>query len=343
MATYNGAKYIEEQLSSLAAQTLRPAELIVGDDGSTDATLELVRNFAEISPFPVKILASGARLGFADNALRTAEACSGQFIAFCDQDDIWLPDKLERCATRLERDNSLIALHTMTLIDGAGHPYWQWAQGITGDNTFRPLELDPYCTGWGNSMVFSRDLVHLIAREKRPRQPEEPHRPLSHDTWVYMLAAALGNVSHLKKPLILYRQHGGNAMGVGPWDWEQPSLKNRLTKVGLHRLHERKKVNERMAELLSKYAEQGGRFSHEASKAAQIYLTRSELVSARISLFTDHKAIQRLRAFRKIRKSQQSSRTIGSGLKEFLLGVLGLHQHIQRIRGYSYSGSRETT
>ena len=93
MATYNGEKYIKEQLQSLSNQTSLPFELVVGDDGSTDATLDILKEFCAHAPFPVRIHQNQANLGFARNFLDTARRCKGDWIAFCDQDDVWLPDK----------------------------------------------------------------------------------------------------------------------------------------------------------------------------------------------------------------------------------------------------------
>ena len=102
MATYNGEKYIKEQLQSLSNQTSLPFELVVGDDGSTDATLDILKEFCAHAPFPVRIHQNQANLGFARNFLDTARRCKGDWIAFCDQDDVWLPDKLATVIQAIE-------------------------------------------------------------------------------------------------------------------------------------------------------------------------------------------------------------------------------------------------
>ena len=91
MATYNGAAFIDEQLRSLAAQTVLPSELVVSDDGSTDGTLVHVERFAEVAPFPVLVLRNTEPLGYGENFLRAARLATGDCIALCDQDDVWLP------------------------------------------------------------------------------------------------------------------------------------------------------------------------------------------------------------------------------------------------------------
>src|SRR6478609_12105203 len=101
MATYNGAKFLQAQLDSLAAQTQLPDELVVGDDGSSDDTLAILEAFAASAPFPVRVDRNETRPDYGDNFMRTALRCTGDYIAFCDQDDVWLPEKIERCAAAM--------------------------------------------------------------------------------------------------------------------------------------------------------------------------------------------------------------------------------------------------
>ncbi|MGA8529432.1 MAG: glycosyltransferase, partial [Acidobacteriaceae bacterium] len=117
MATYNGEKYIREQLDSIARQSLLPYELVVTDDGSTDGTLEMVEDFARSAPFPVKIHRNDVRLGFADNFFKAASLCEGELIAFSDQDDVWLEDKLSVCSSHfVDPDVFLVAHSAWTLL-----------------------------------------------------------------------------------------------------------------------------------------------------------------------------------------------------------------------------------
>src|ERR1044071_3033407 len=94
MATFNGELYIREQLNSLAEQILMPYELVACDDGSSDNTVSILEEFQKEAPFPVTIYPNPRRLGFADNFLHASTKCTGDWIAFSDQDDIWFPEKL---------------------------------------------------------------------------------------------------------------------------------------------------------------------------------------------------------------------------------------------------------
>src|SRR3954454_9678676 len=92
LASYNGARFIDEQLASLAAQTRPPDELVVCDDGSTDDTLDHVERFAATAPFEVRIVRNAENLGFSGNFQRVLALVRGDIVFICDQDDIWYPD-----------------------------------------------------------------------------------------------------------------------------------------------------------------------------------------------------------------------------------------------------------
>lgn len=338
LATYNGARFLREQLASLVGQTVLPAELVVSDDGSTDETLAIVRDFAGSAPFPVTVAEKNERLGFSDNFLFAAERCQHDLVAFCDQDDVWLPAKLETALRRMHDDGSVLTLHTHILTDENLKPYGHWMQDIVGDRVHEPLALDPYRTGWGNSMLFRRELLALIARERRPRQPEEPHRPLSHDTWIYMLAAALGRVSHLASPLILYRQHGANSMGFGrPDRWRRLA---QMRSVPLARYKEHALINGLMAGFFDEISRTPGPFADRAAAAASCFRERQALQAARAAVFTAPGMGARLRSYRAAQRLAGPSRHwIGSRIKDVVIGVTGLHA---LGRTMSASGRRNT-
>ena len=96
MATYNGERFIYQQLNSLLGQTAQIDELIVSDDGSTDRTLDILEEFSKSAPFRVSITRNGARLGYRENFMQAASLADCDLIAFCDQDDIWDSQKLSQ-------------------------------------------------------------------------------------------------------------------------------------------------------------------------------------------------------------------------------------------------------
>ena len=104
LCTYNGSRYLKEQLDSIAGQTRLPSELIIRDDRSTDDTVDIARRFAETAPFAVKVHVNSENVGSTKNFELAIEGCSGDIIALSDQDDIWLPQKLERLEAEFAAD-----------------------------------------------------------------------------------------------------------------------------------------------------------------------------------------------------------------------------------------------
>jgi hypothetical protein len=187
---------------------------------------------------------------------------------------------------------------------------------------FEPLELDPYKNGWGNTMLFRRELVASIPYDHRPRQPEAPERPLSHDSWIYVLAAALGRVSHIAEPLVLYRQHGSNAIGVA--SAEDAARKRSPAAGSMQRLRERMSFYRHMALIFNDIAESAeSRLAANACAASKSYTARYDPIAARMAVYDGPSMVSRLRAFRNLKHNAGLSGK--SRAKDFVLGVSGLH------------------
>lgn len=207
MATYNGAKYLLEQLDSLAVQTHPPCELVVTDDGSTDDTLEILHKFALCASFPIRVHRNERRLGYRDNFIKAAKLCTGELIAFCDQDDVWMANKLEKVAREFDDPEVLLVIHDIKVVTDM----------LEAERDYRAPNCNiPFAVQYGNSMVFraSMPLDIGIDRPRSERDPDES--PLAHDEWVPFLASSLGRCINIHSPLILYRQHGNNVCGFGP-------------------------------------------------------------------------------------------------------------------------------
>ncbi|WP_407176488.1 glycosyltransferase [Bradyrhizobium sp. STM 3562] len=213
LATHNGAQYVEEQIKSIAAQTLAPLELIISDDASTDNTLQIIQDVLAQCHFSTKIIRNEKALGFRDNFLKACLLARGDFIAFSDQDDVWRPTKLETCSQFFEdRTVSLIA-HAATLIDNASNPIGMFRQGITNTTVKPPLSYDPWDTFWGFSMVFRREIIELVDIQDRIIDYIVPSERLAHDRWVMLLGQMVGATAEIKDPLVGYRQHATNLFG----------------------------------------------------------------------------------------------------------------------------------
>src|SRR5262245_41984379 len=118
LCTWNGSAFLREQLQSIAAQSLPPHELVIFDDCSSDDTVALARQFAESTPFPVRVHVNPRNLGTRENFAASIAACTGEIIALSDQDDVWRPNKLERLGSALaENPDAAFAFSDALMVD----------------------------------------------------------------------------------------------------------------------------------------------------------------------------------------------------------------------------------
>lgn len=213
LATREGASYLPPLLDSLAAQRMRPGELVVGDDASRDDTLAMLEAFAARAPFPVRILRNPRRLGVVENFSRVLSASRGDWIALADQDDVWRVDKLEKLAAALAAPGALAAFSDAEVVDAAlaplGYTMWQRVR-------FTPREQTRLARGEGFSVLLKHAVVTgatlaIKADLRATALPIPAGWP--HDAWLALLAAARGGLVAVPEPLIAYRQHGGNLVG----------------------------------------------------------------------------------------------------------------------------------
>lgn len=210
LATCNGARHIDEQLRSLAAQQQPPDELVVTDDASTDDTVSRIETFAAVAPFPVRLYRNRERLGYRANFMQAAELCRAEVIAFCDQDDIWEPHKLAACVGPFDNPGVILVYHDALTITADGHPL-----AVIGQSFERPME---YALGF--SQLFRRRLLEAGRLWGRSVDHKEIRRreKMAHDQWFFFLAAIFGSIVRIDRPLVRYRQHDGNSYG-----WQAPS------------------------------------------------------------------------------------------------------------------------
>ncbi len=212
LATYNGERYIAAQLDSIRRQSSTPSELIVCDDGSTDDTMSLVRDFAENASFPIRIVQNRTRLGYRANFMQAAAACTSELIAFCDQDDVWAPEKLALMHSAFSDPKVLLAYHNATLIDDRGFVLGTTFRRRTR-KTYKPLSIYPWLVIPGFAQVVRRSLLRLTPLHSGSIDPYAPREPMPHDHWYPFWASVLGDTVYVPNTLAEYRQHDANESG----------------------------------------------------------------------------------------------------------------------------------
>ncbi len=230
MATYNGGKYLAEQLDSILSQTLIPVEIIVCDDQSTDDTSEILENYS--SKGLLKFYINDQRLGFIRNFKKAVSLCNpGNYVALSDQDDIWLPSKLSLAAQYIknidDKDSPAMVYSDLILVDqnkNLINPSFRAELG-QGGYIYCLETLFFGCFVNGCTMLMNPAMCSYFSTI--PNQGT-----LNHDTWISMIAYTFGKADILPEPQVYYRSHANNATEVG--DFKRKGRLNRLFAEIIH-------------------------------------------------------------------------------------------------------------
>ena len=215
LCTYNGERFLPQQLESLAAQTVLPDELVICDDASTDASMRIVEEFAKNAPFSVQIFINPKNLGYIKNFEKAISLCSKEIIFLCDQDDYWESKKLEQVLNVFDAEADVgMVLHGFHKIDCNGAPYIEPEEkyGVRNisadqlDEAFRSSSIEvfllPHSRAWCGCMTaFRRKFNDVII-------PIFPGK--GHDDWILKVIAPLSEIRFLPEPLVRYRIHAWN-------------------------------------------------------------------------------------------------------------------------------------
>jgi len=216
MCTYNGARFLAQQLESIAAQTRLPDELVVCDDGSADESTEIIRKFAKNAPFPVRLELNEKNLGPTKNFEKAIGLCRDEFISLADQDDVWKPQKLSKLWQVLqENPRAGYAFSNADLIDERGsrlgRELWDSVKfhGSLYNGFFaagQVASLLKRSAATGATMAFRAGLKNILL-------PISPY--FVHDYWVSLLGSCMGWYGvPIPDSLIEYRQHEGQQIGA---------------------------------------------------------------------------------------------------------------------------------
>ena len=215
MITFNGLKYLPEQLDSILAQSRIVDHIVVSDDRSTDGTWEYLQAWASRSPVSVTLLRNEVQLGLSGNIEQAIRAVDADIIFTADQDDIWFADKVATVCAVFEQDPQVQLVHTdAILVDGQGRDL---GRRLLKELSITAAEYAAIRSGTPFQLYCRRNVVTGATAAVRKSLVEQA-LPLPagfyHDAWLAFFSLAIGTVHLIEAPLISYRQHGANLVGV---------------------------------------------------------------------------------------------------------------------------------
>ncbi len=233
MATYNGAKYVTEQLNSILNQSYKNIEIVITDDASTDNTLEIIKKLQLNHP-QIKLFTNAENSGVNKTFESSFKNCSGNFIAIADQDDIWNENKIELLLNNIDSEDAIYS--NSELVDKLGN-----SLKVT---TSQSMKMQSYYSGIpflmgncipGHSILMRRSfLINILPI------PEA----IMFDRWISFCAAGNNGIKYLDAALVKYRQHDNNTVGVGKSKNKKlKKSKNKLFKIKIAELLVCQKAN----------------------------------------------------------------------------------------------------
>lgn len=214
LATYNGEKYLSEQLDSLLGQSFNNFKILIRDDGSVDGTKAIIDSYCEKYPDKISVI-EGEKTGSAcRNFFKLVDAVNDDYIMFCDQDDVWLPKKIEKTFKKMSEVESEapglpVLVHSdLKVVDKE--------LNVLSDSFFEFQAISPERDKLNNLLVQNNvtGCTVMINREMLKLAKEAPKTCVMHDWWLALLACCFGRSAYIKEPLMLYRQHGNNQVGA---------------------------------------------------------------------------------------------------------------------------------
>ena len=213
LSTYNGEKYLKEQLNSLFSQTYKDFEIIARDDVSSDKTLEILKSY------DVKIIEStqnlGAKKSFSTLLEYALQNSDSEYFMFCDQDDVWNHNKIEKTLAKMKEleafygNEKPLLIHTdLEVVDEnlgtISNSMWEYEYILPKCNSFNRLLIQNTVTG----------CTMMINRKLALKSLDIPKEAIMHDWWIGLVASYFGKIGYINASTIKYRQHGNNTIGA---------------------------------------------------------------------------------------------------------------------------------
>lgn len=213
LAVYNGEKYLKEQIESILSQSFTDFKIIIRDDGSTDSSPAIIESYCKDFPQKIFVLSGKPTGSAAKNFAALLEVCDEEYIMFCDQDDVWLPDKIEKTLAAMKEAETggqiPVLVHSdlkvvdqnLSVISPSFFDFQQLKQGRV---TLPRLLVQNYVTG----------CTVMINRALKEKCGKIPDNCIMHDWWLALVAILFGKLICIEQATMLYRQHADNQVGA---------------------------------------------------------------------------------------------------------------------------------
>ena len=213
LATYNGEKYIKEQIESILNQTYKNIRIIISDDCSKDGTTEILSEFEKIDS-RIVVYYQKENLGYIRNFEFLVSKVQSEMFMLSDQDDVWLPEKIQKSVELMERKNADLVFGDLEVVDEnlktiypSFGDYMLLNRKIKKCiNSYKVNYLYNCVTGC-TTLVKSKWIEKILPIPSRSKY-------VPHDYWIGIMVALEGKLAYLEKPYIKYRQHGNNQIGT---------------------------------------------------------------------------------------------------------------------------------
>lgn len=237
LATFNGEKYLKEQLDSILNQTFQDFICYIHDDGSTDSTKLILERYESFSP-KIKILNYPACGSAKLNFMSMLKYVDTPYVMFSDQDDVWVQDKIEKSYLFIKSiaenssNENILVFSDLKIVDEnlevLCNSYEKY-ENIIATNNMTLNKVIVRNISCGNTMIITKQLCDIA------RKCKHPDNIVMHDYWLMLIACTLGKVKYIKEPLVLYRQHCQNVCGA-----HSVNNKNIISRVNEHFINIRK-------------------------------------------------------------------------------------------------------
>ena len=213
LATYNGEKYLKEQIESILNQTYKNIRLIISDDCSSDSTREILKQYEEKDE-RIKVFFQEKNLGYVKNFEFLLKQVENDFYMLSDQDDVWLPEKIEKSVETIKKENADLVFGDLEVVDQNLNTIFP----SFGDFMMLNKKIEKYINTYKINYLYNCVTGCTIISKKKFIEKILPFptnsKYLIHDHWIALIVSLNGKLAYMKTPYIKYRQHGNNQVGT---------------------------------------------------------------------------------------------------------------------------------